>query len=363
MAAGYLTQKLNARTRADIRVFHSEGAPELPRQFLDFLDAADQRREELQIIEIDDAILEFGRFTKCLYDREGQRVAASAIVRAEGASPRVWNAVERLESLDVSATISTPILFQSAIVNHWGHFLLETLSRTWATRERPDLAAGGALFPMNACRNLAEAAGANMGQVLALNGFEQFHIDPPPLRVRLAKCWVPTPSFVVGPGGRADVRHLEAPRRVSERLMSVRRKDSRPIYLSRSRVPEGGVRRDVANESELEARLETSGVRVIHMQELTLAEQVEIVNAHSVFIGPWGSALHNTMFCLPDHAITTFVLIESFAPSDILLVNAILGNAAHYLEVMSPPIGGGKGRRLNIDIDATIDYLRDYGVI
>jgi capsular polysaccharide biosynthesis protein len=196
-----------------------------------------------------------------------------------------------------------------------------------------------------------------------LNGFEQVKIDQPALRVHLKKCFVPSPSFAMGNGGYADVRHLSAPRRVSERLTSVRRNDGRPVYLSRSKVPDRADRRDAVNETELEARLASSSVLVVHPQELTLVEQVEMINTHSVFIGPCGSALHSILFCLPDHAITTFVLTESFVPAEYLLVDAIVDNEAHYLEVMYPSGTSGDGRKLNIDIDATLEYLRDFGVI
>jgi capsular polysaccharide biosynthesis protein len=196
-----------------------------------------------------------------------------------------------------------------------------------------------------------------------LNGLEQVRIDQPAVRLRLEKCFVPTPSFAMGSRGYADVRHLWAPRRVSERLMSVRRKDDRPVYLSRSRLPDRAYRCDVINETELEARLESSGVLVVHPQELTLAEQVEMINTHSVFIGPWGSALHGIVFCLPGHAITTFVLTESFVSPEYVLVNAIVENNAHYLEVILPSESPGNGRKLKVDVDATIDYLREFGVV
>lgn len=363
MGADYRTHELNDFQRAKISVLYSVDRPQLPDLFHTALGEAKLDCEPLPITEFNDAIVEFGRFTKCLYDREGNRVAASTLVRNEESGARMWNAVERLESIEVTNSISGPVLYQSPVIDHWGHFVLETMSRTWAAREFPDLVENASLFPMNRRQELPEVLNPGLSEILALNGFAQIRIDPPASRVRIAKCFVPAPSFVLGPGGRAHIRHLDAPRRAAERLSGVRRRDSRPIYLSRSKVSGEGIRREFVNEPDLQARLESAGVRIVHMQDLPLAAQVELINTHDVFIGAWGSAFHNIVFCLPGHAITTFMLIGMFAPSDYLMVNAIVGNDAHYLAVVRPVVRDGVVARLEIDIDATIDYLRDRGVI
>ena len=52
------------------------------------------------------------------------------------------------------------------------------------------------------------------------------------------------------------------------------------------------------NEPEFEARLAQKGVDIVHTQELSLAEQIRLVNSRRTIIGLWGSALHNILFAL-----------------------------------------------------------------
>jgi capsular polysaccharide biosynthesis protein len=206
-----------------------------------------------------------------------------------------------------------------------------------------------------------ELIGPNQRQVLSLAGVEPLIEAAPRATVRLAKCYVPTASFALG--GKADLAHLLAPRRVAERLLGTVRRDARPVYLSRTEVaskrPHVG---PLGNEQEFEARLAAHGVRVVHMQRHSLAEQIEIMNAHDVFIGPWGSALHNTLFSLRGREITTFVIVGGFNPTSFILVDSIVGNTAHYLMVLRQPPDFAEKKQHTIDIDAAIGYLRRHGV-
>ena len=148
-------------------------------------------------------------------------------------------------------------------------------------------------------------------------------------RVRLAKCFLATPAFVHE--GYAEARHLRVPHAIARRLLTGAVRDDRPVYLSRTRVeaPVAG-RRLVRNEAELEARLIERGALVVHMQELTLAEQIALVNRHRAFIGLWGSALHNTLFSLEGTPLSTFTLIDDGRrPVNFLLVDSLVGAASN----------------------------------
>jgi capsular polysaccharide biosynthesis protein len=161
--------------------------------------------------------------------------------------------------------------------------------------------------------------------------------------------------------GYADPRHLAAPHRVARRLVTSFARDDRPVYFSRARIAQSASGRGaVVNEAEFEARLQARGVGIVHMQELGLAEQIGVVNGRRRFIGLWGSALHNLMFALRGPDASTFVLIdEARLPANFLLVDSIVGNAAHYLATVRP---AGDGR-LRIDVEATLAYLSDRGVV
>jgi capsular polysaccharide biosynthesis protein len=75
----------------------------------------------------------------------------------------------------------------------------------------------------------------------------------------------------------------------------------RYVYLSRSKIEKG--KRKLANESALEMCLIHCGVDIIHMQELPIETQIMIVSRADLIIGPIGSAMHNTVFCKPETRI------------------------------------------------------------
>lgn len=346
-----------------VSILHRESDPRYVARIRESWEKSKSHSEPLGIREFDDVIVEFSDTTRCLYDRDGRRIGSTLQLRYEVAEDHKWFAAESLEDNNVAFTIEQPVIFQSPIQHHWGHFITETLSRSWAARELHDLIDGASFFHNGRLARLEGTMQPVLFELLCLGGFRQMAIDPAASRVRFAKCFVPTQSFALGDSGHADPRHLETPRRIAERLLASRSRDGRPVYFSRSRIADAKSRRWIGNEIELEVLLEALGVLVVHMQELTLAEQIAILNTHNVFIGPIGSALHDIMFCLPDHHVTTFVLTAFRVGTEYLLVNEIVGNDAHYLEVMSVVESQGVARQLTIDIEATVAYLRSHGVV
>ena len=117
------------------------------------------------------------------------------------------------------------------------------------------------------------------------------------------------------------------------------------------------------NEVELEAELARRGARVVHMQDFSLVEQIALMNSHRAFIGAWGSAFHNLLFCLNPSQVSTYVLISRWLPRDFVLVDTIVGNQAHYLAVQSHTENYGHTREVEVDVDATLRYLKTCGVL
>lgn len=348
MAGRYATAAVGAATR----LFYPAEQAAYPDAFRAFASAP---AADAPVLEFDDVILANGRDWACLYDREGRRIDATALVRydANGA-PQFWRAAPQLPSTKTYLTIAEPVVYQSILFNHWGHFLLESIARLAGKLERPDLADLPSIFTWQSPRPLPaiDAFLAAAGQTLR-------PYEASGARVRLAKCFAPAATFAHE--GYADPRHLEAPHRVARRLLTSGARDERPVYFSRARLAQSASGRGgVANEAEFEARLAEHGVRIVHMQELGLAEQIGVVNAHRQFLGLWGSALHNLMFSLRGPEVESFVLIdEGRLPANFLLVDALVGNAAHYLATLRPAEDG----RLRIDVEPTLAYLKDCGAV
>ena len=337
-----------------VRLYHPADEPAYPDWFRDFPVRAPAPPGLAPVLELDDVILSNGRDWACLYDRDGRRIEASALPRYDASfSPEPWRAAPRLPSATAYPTIAEPVVYQSVFFSHWGHFLIESIARLARKLESPELARLPAIYtwrparPPPAIEAFLAAAGVTSWPSEAF------------ARIALRKCFVPAPTFAHE--GYADPRHLAAPHRVARRLLRPQPRDERPVYLSRTRVsaPIAG-RLPIRNEAELEARLAARRVRVVHMQELALPEQIAVMNAHRTFIGLWGSALHNILFSLDGQAVSTFVLLDApRRPANFLLIDSIVGNAAHYLSVVRDDGEGG----LTIDVEATLAYLREVGVV
>jgi Glycosyltransferase 61 len=165
---------------------------------------------------------------------------------------------------------------------HFGHCMVESLSRLWAVRHLEGALDSLAFYLRTPGRPIARFAN------------EIFELIAPKLQVRVVSC--PTefellvvPEQLAHPtlgviSGHPANRDLVAP------LRSVRSDGPRKVYVSRSRLKqhEGGV----LLETLIEENLEREGYAVIHPQELSIREQLGIYNSAEKLVFAEGSALH-----------------------------------------------------------------------
>ena len=132
------------------------------------------------------------------------------------------------------------------------------------------------------------------------------------------------------------------------------------MYLSRSRLAETTFTN--ADETELEGLLSEFGVQIVHPEALSLQEQIELFNRHSVFIGLQGSAFHNKIWCL--RPLTCFML-SPYINENYFLFDAVKGGVSHYGAVFLPrePAAGAAGLGLRTDWAALADWLQLHGLL
>ncbi len=68
------------------------------------------------------------------------------------------------------------------------------------------------------------------------------------------------------------------------------------VYISRSKVPG----RELVNELEVEELFRSKGFAIIHPQELSIYDQINIFSSAKLIAGVGGSAMHNTLFSASD---------------------------------------------------------------
>lgn len=168
-------------------------------------------------------------------------------------------------------------LYGGYLFDQFGHFILESLARTWAVHDLGDLP-------------IVWAAGAPpnswQAQILEIVGIRSEHIFPArPTRVR--ELIVPAPGFRLAAQYHPDLlRHLGRYRPAASAAAEL---SNMKVWLSRSGAP---AERRSAQEAEIEAVLLAKGWRIVHSQEHSMVRQLDILGVAGIVAGLESSAFH-----------------------------------------------------------------------
>jgi hypothetical protein len=173
-------------------------------------------------------------------------------------------------------------VYAGVLYGHYGHFLLESMGRLWYENLDHDtsvvwVAGTTDRFTPWMCEMLDR---------LGVGG-ERIIVDGASGSLEVGELLVPDQGF--------EVHRYLHPWMLSRLACTSARPPRRgsKLWLSRSRL---GPLAGVDEEAQLEARLERKGWTVVHPEELTLAEQIELL-AHARHIaGIEGSAFHTLLF-------------------------------------------------------------------
>lgn len=228
----------------------------------------------------------------CLYDAGGERIDGTVTWTA---GRRRGPAPERIEVPRDPVTIEAPVVFGGLLPKaHFGHVLLEMFTRLWvydAGEVAPDTPL---VHFTHYQRPLERFEQRLLEAALGAHRPPRVPVDRPLL---LQRAITPDQAIILGQPMLPAV--LPIYDRIRHALAGPTRLDPRPLYLSRSRLPDG--RRHTLGERALEERLARRGVRIVHPQELPLEEQIRLVGDAPTVVGLSGSALHLTVLRdLPD---------------------------------------------------------------
>lgn len=178
-------------------------------------------------------------------------------------------------------TIGTPHLYGGVMMPHYGHFLLESLSRLWAAKAFPDLPIVWQLVratrrPKPWQMEVLDIAGIDRKRIVLLRRPMAFRtLLDADQGVRLNRFFHP-----------AQIAALASyPFREPNR--------SKRVWLSRSRLP--GVAGRVVDEIALEARLAGIGWTIVYPEQLTVREQLVVMADAWLLAGFIGSAFHTVV--------------------------------------------------------------------
>jgi capsular polysaccharide biosynthesis protein len=231
----------------------------------------------------------------CLYTATGEKIAASERFGGQFGDRAIAVNPERTEiDPTVPVLAGTSMYLGHWMGRHYGHFLLETLSSTWAAREvdgvdhfvfHPFLPEFGTDIPPYAPPFL-EPQGVDMDKLVILDGPQ-----------RLERVAIPERLTKINYQIHRRMRDVYAA--IRDRV-GVDANTPRHVFLSRARLP---ANRQRINEPAVEDLFGARGFAIVHPQELPIKEQVRIWAGCDVLAGFSGSGMHNAVFCRPDTQI------------------------------------------------------------
>lgn len=173
-----------------------------------------------------------------------------------------------------SETVTEPHLFGGYCIDHFGHFLLEGLARSWATAQHPDLPVAWA--------TPGQATGWQT-DICAQLGFAQRmrFVDRP---TRFKELFIPAPGYRI-----TDLFHPRHAAFLGCAEPAAPVEAHRLVWLSRQGISGAG---SIGGEDQLEALLQAQGWSVIRPETLSIEAQLGVLSHAHIVAGVEGSALH-----------------------------------------------------------------------
>lgn len=228
-----------------------------------------------------------------VYSKSGELIAAST--RQEMAHTGM-QPFPQLDPLQIPENRDKPdkhlsgrYLYLGYYTKHFGHFLLETLSRLWAAENNNqydgyvfnDFVIQGDDGKLTTFANYCfSQLGIPMDKLIFLKEDTSFdYLD------------VPKAGFYIG--NKAHPNQINVYRKIN-RYLSDTNLATEKVYLSRANLNKK--KRSVVNEKHIEGIFKDAGFLIVHPQELTFDEQMQLYSKTKVLAGLEGSALHNSVF-------------------------------------------------------------------
>lgn len=166
---------------------------------------------------------------------------------------------------------------------HFGHFIMEPLTRL---SQRPDRLEGLIFHPNRSGPQQAEVL--NWQKYLMSRAGFDLPVLVTDSAVQVESLAVSKPEVVI------EESVSEAATRVWQRVAFPSR-SVRKVFLSRSRL-QARRKREVKNDGQLDDVMMELGFDVVHPQELSLEDQLQVMADAQVLAGVSGSALHQSVF-------------------------------------------------------------------
>jgi Glycosyltransferase 61 len=249
-----------------------------------------------------------------IYDCNGNVVRDSQLLRGVNLAEDASKASSVLPHAIVHKVRNSEdeILFLGDIMElHFGHLVTEGLRHCWALN-RPELnglkipVSRGLHSPKEIARRVIRPKQMRYLEFINAMGVDRDRLLKTEGPIRFSKVWIPQPSWIER--NLVDRHHISTLKQIGKSILGENQvpSDPRPLYFSRSKLPNGF--RKIGHEAELEEVLVSDGWKVAYPEKLSLPEQIRLVNSHQKFAGVIGSAMHLLMFRKDNTPFDTFYI-------------------------------------------------------
>jgi len=275
-----------------------------------------------------------------IYDDNGELIYSSILKRCSGQVHKPPSSID-IQQVKHSEVIGNA-LFGGVIFPHFGHFLLESLSRLWP------LAVSGMEKELFECDVLYWASNYKTGTItysvteVGRTIFESLNINiKPNIRilnqpVLIHKLIIPDQAVILDSEIYPIFRTLL--KTAGDRIIRMYRQSRKDeykdkVYLSRSNLP--FPYRICVNEKRLEDILKDHGFGIFHPQEMSLADQIGLLNSAEIIVGADGSAFHTML--LSEISGKTILCLTHDAPDRTYIgIDRICEIDTKYIRCMYP---------------------------
>ena len=284
-----------------------------------------------------------GRNTRAAYLPDGG-VDPETLRYWGAAETPVDDVPERMPEGEVVASCDREVIWGGSVNGHFGHFLTESVARLWPLLEgqsEPSVVfTTPSLQPF--AREWFDAFGAELVDLPA-DGF-----------VRFRRMRVPEPAWRIDDYVCPEM--LDIHRRARDELEVAGKESGGPLWLSRTEIEEG---RRVRDETLLTWALKDR-VEVVCPENLSLARQVELLEAADTVMGPIGSAFHALLLCRRIPAVVYFA--PARVASTFVAQDHLLGKGGHYVQTLATEGSGlaveGRRQRHRILVPETLRAMQ-----
>lgn len=253
-------------------------------------------------------------------DKEKKFVEASALRRKDKSGALVGG--YDFDDMDVVRQ-DIDILYAGVIINHFGHFLLEGMSRLWYWVENRDknldiaflMLKNQKIFPQ--FWELMDVLGIPKSKIHIIKEPTQFNTVYVPKQAHVLDVCL-TDKFLV-------------PYQYMVQQMPDQKKEK--IYLSRGKLKKGT---ECLGEKHIQKLFTDNGYKIMYPEQMSVREQITAIKNASSIAGVSGTAMHLAVFADCGTRVTVLERTDVLVPEQYL-INQAIGAKASYIAVNVNP--------------------------